>query len=228
MTPTWILKPCSIFATLWSRFVILSAFAGDANGLVFIGVANVAERHCNACCLWSYPTDFVAVVNMGGMFFLSIVAQVGQDVWNGASWFLMPCFRYWITPLFVICHDSLAEWSKALASGASPQGRAFEPHSCHMQQAKLTYGTSSTPGASCFHGVPAAMAISDTPWCAFVVVVAIIKIADRRVMQMLREGFAYNLKRNWKIFENLFPACRKGCSGNWTQDLSHPKRESCH
>ena len=28
-------------------------------------------------------------------------------------------------------HDSLAEWSKALASGASPQGRGLEPHSCH-------------------------------------------------------------------------------------------------
>ena len=28
--------------------------------------------------------------------------------------------------------DSLAEWSKALASGASPQGRGFEPHSCHF------------------------------------------------------------------------------------------------
>ena len=27
-------------------------------------------------------------------------------------------------------HDSLAEWSKALASGASPQRRGFEPHSC--------------------------------------------------------------------------------------------------
>ena len=27
--------------------------------------------------------------------------------------------------------DSLAEWSKALASGASPQGRGLEPHSCH-------------------------------------------------------------------------------------------------
>jgi len=27
--------------------------------------------------------------------------------------------------------DSLAEWSKALASGASPQGCGFEPHSCH-------------------------------------------------------------------------------------------------
>jgi hypothetical protein len=28
--------------------------------------------------------------------------------------------------------DSLAEWSKALASGASPQGRGFEPRSCHL------------------------------------------------------------------------------------------------
>ena len=27
--------------------------------------------------------------------------------------------------------DSLAEWSKALASGASPKGRGFESHSCH-------------------------------------------------------------------------------------------------
>ena len=27
--------------------------------------------------------------------------------------------------------DSLAERSKALAQGASPQGRGFEPHSCH-------------------------------------------------------------------------------------------------
>ena len=26
----------------------------------------------------------------------------------------------------------MAEWSKALASGASPQGRGFEPHSCHL------------------------------------------------------------------------------------------------
>ena len=30
------------------------------------------------------------------------------------------------------CRDSLAEWSKALAQGASPQGRGFEPHSCHL------------------------------------------------------------------------------------------------
>ena len=29
-------------------------------------------------------------------------------------------------------HDSLAERSKALAQGASPKGRGFEPHSCHL------------------------------------------------------------------------------------------------
>ena len=32
----------------------------------------------------------------------------------------------------VVFQDSLAEWSKALAPGASPQGRGFEPHSCHF------------------------------------------------------------------------------------------------
>ena len=30
--------------------------------------------------------------------------------------------------------DSLAEWSKALAPGASPQGRGLEAHSCQQQQ----------------------------------------------------------------------------------------------
>ena len=30
-----------------------------------------------------------------------------------------------------ISSDSLAEWSKALAQDASPQGRGLEPHSCH-------------------------------------------------------------------------------------------------
>ena len=28
-------------------------------------------------------------------------------------------------------HDSLAERSKAVAQGAIPKGRGFEPHSCH-------------------------------------------------------------------------------------------------
>ena len=30
-------------------------------------------------------------------------------------------------------HDSLAERSKAVAQGAIPKGRGFEPHSCHFQ-----------------------------------------------------------------------------------------------
>ena len=33
-------------------------------------------------------------------------------------------------------HDNLAEWSKALAPGASPQGRGFEPHNRQQQQCK--------------------------------------------------------------------------------------------
>ena len=36
--------------------------------------------------------------------------------------------------------DSLAEWSKALAQGASPQGRGFEPHSCHFQNMAQSVG----------------------------------------------------------------------------------------
>ena len=30
------------------------------------------------------------------------------------------------------CIGRMAEWSKALALGASPKGRGFEPHSCHF------------------------------------------------------------------------------------------------
>ena len=32
---------------------------------------------------------------------------------------------------FTCKHDSLAERSKAVAQGAIPKGRGFEPHSCH-------------------------------------------------------------------------------------------------
>ena len=31
----------------------------------------------------------------------------------------------------VVGEDSVAEWSKALALGASPQGRGFKPHRYH-------------------------------------------------------------------------------------------------
>ena len=36
-------------------------------------------------------------------------------------------------------HDSLAERSKAVAQGAIPKGRGFEPHSCHflIQQSQV-------------------------------------------------------------------------------------------
>ena len=52
---------------------------------------------------------------------------------------MRPWLLYYSLPVPVLTisekasvHDSLAEWSKALASGASPQGRGFEPHSCHF------------------------------------------------------------------------------------------------
>ena len=39
-----------------------------------------------------------------------------------------------------IYQDGLAEWSKALASGASPQGRGFEPHSRHLRICDIEQG----------------------------------------------------------------------------------------
>ena len=41
--------------------------------------------------------------------------------------------------------DSLAEWSKALASGASPQGRGFEPHSCQVSHQCFPVGPNTFP-----------------------------------------------------------------------------------
>ena len=38
--------------------------------------------------------------------------------------------------------DSMAEWSKALASGASPKGRGFEPHCCHIIYVLSTFYSS--------------------------------------------------------------------------------------
>ena len=39
--------------------------------------------------------------------------------------------------LVMLRRDSLAEWSKALAQGTSPQGRGFEPHSRHLDNGNL-------------------------------------------------------------------------------------------
>ena len=44
------------------------------------------------------------------------------------------CINATATPRSRSHYDSLAERSKALAPGASPQGRGFEPHSCHARQ----------------------------------------------------------------------------------------------
>ena len=49
--------------------------------------------------------------------------------------FSLPTVRAALPPrtqTHALACDSLAAWSKALASGASPQGRGFEPHSCHF------------------------------------------------------------------------------------------------
>ena len=50
------------------------------------------------------------------------------------SWHTLHCVSFLIVSTKFSTHDSLAEWSKALASGASPQGRRFEPHSCQNMQ----------------------------------------------------------------------------------------------
>ena len=44
--------------------------------------------------------------------------------------------------------DGLAEWSKALASGASPQGRGLEPHSRHFDDANLGDAACSVSAAT--------------------------------------------------------------------------------
>ena len=41
--------------------------------------------------------------------------------------------------LSIAWHDSLAERSKAVAQGAIPQGRGFEPHSCHFVLSGLDF-----------------------------------------------------------------------------------------
>ena len=44
----------------------------------------------------------------------------------------------------IAVRDIVAEWSKALAQGASPQGRGFEPHSCHCIARGLLFGLRSS------------------------------------------------------------------------------------
>ena len=46
-------------------------------------------------------------------------------------------------------YDSLAEWSNALASGASPQGRGLEPHSCHAPPLPSHAHASPCPPRGC-------------------------------------------------------------------------------
>ena len=47
-------------------------------------------------------------------------------------WLSLPALLLKPTPHWPkVTVDNVAEWSKALASGASPQGRGFESHCCH-------------------------------------------------------------------------------------------------
>ena len=49
-------------------------------------------------------------------------------------------FLLWVACVLVFSedrHDSLAERSKAVAQGAIPKGRGFEPHSCHFPDSFL-------------------------------------------------------------------------------------------
>ena len=82
-------------------------------------------------------------------------AGQGGVVWCGGRKGFPPssCLTH-MAPASSSSHDSLAEWSKALASGASPQGRGFEPHSCHFQLHWRVLATSGAPygslGPPCF------------------------------------------------------------------------------
>ena len=53
------------------------------------------------------------------------------DIWRGACYkFVVVVSLSPVMSLLIV--DSLAEWSKALAQGASPHGRGLEPHSCQL------------------------------------------------------------------------------------------------
>ena len=65
--------------------------------------------------------------------------------------------------------NGLAEWSKALASGASPEGRGLEPHSrqCPGRSGLSAYGSSSHT-QKCFwrwmHGLSMGTPQPSVPW----------------------------------------------------------------
>ena len=72
----------------------------------------------------------------GGGVLVQVRVRVGQTEYFRPVWFALVRFGFRLRVMLVkrwlgAHRDSLAEWSKALASGASPQGRGFEPHSCH-------------------------------------------------------------------------------------------------
>jgi hypothetical protein len=94
--------------------------------------------------------------------------------------------------------DSLAEWSKALAQGASPQGRGFEPHSCHWVRrgfllhmalvAKPQVRNDRAHGVVVSHPLSMREALGSIPsvskfcLCTFVVVLQISRLSTYRVI----------------------------------------------
>ena len=60
--------------------------------------------------------------------------------------------------------DTLAERSKAVAQGAIPKGRGFEPHRCHflgeaLEHRKLQRAAGAQNAATCFGPIPFAFAV---------------------------------------------------------------------
>ena len=60
------------------------------------------------------------------------LGKVVQIIFEMLSYLFIQLFKG--RPGFVDIQDSVAERSKALASGASPQGRGFEPHRSQFHQ----------------------------------------------------------------------------------------------
>ena len=110
--------------------------------------------------------------------------------------------------------DTLAEWSKALASGASPQGRGFEPHRCHFHARSLLRANSlqSTPVPyramlcgvmSCLGVSCAAVPCHTVPWRTVPCVHVCVGASGAPVC--LPGGFSFDT--GWPVRPNLRTPC---------------------
>ena len=90
---------------------------------------------------WAYTTLCApehAKTQAGSLLFSVALAPLKHLSLPLRLYFDLPPFKY---SYVFVCHsstqDTLAERSKALAPGASPQGRGFEPHRCHSPLKKV-------------------------------------------------------------------------------------------